>query len=28
MYVHLKNDTDIAHYNLYANQPILVSFGR
>jgi len=24
----LKNDTDIAHYNFYANQPILISFGR
>ena len=24
----LKNDTDIAHYNLEADQPILIIFGR
>ena len=23
-----KNDTDVAHYNIYADQPILIIFGR
>ena len=28
MYTVSKNDTDVAHYNINAHQPILIIFGR